>query len=98
MQNVETSLAIRSSGQGLSVPDGFSVLHHLVDENGISFKSVIPQDNQLVIKFESSDQRDAAQCVLYRILPQGFIIAKEDDQSRSVIWFQRLRGEGHRLG
>jgi hypothetical protein len=35
----ESTLAIRPVNQGASVPDGFSVWHHL-DANGIRFKSI----------------------------------------------------------
>lgn len=97
LQNTESTLAIRATSQGMSVPDGFSVLHHL-DANGIAFKSITPQNNQLVIKFDSGAQRDAAQRVLYRSLPRGFIIAREDEGSPATQWLQRLRGDGHRLG
>ncbi|WP_426449474.1 EnvZ/OmpR regulon moderator MzrA [Siccibacter colletis] len=97
LQNHESTLAIRASGHGVSVPDGFSVLHHL-DANGIMIKSITPQDDKLLIKFDSSAERDAARRVLYRTLPQGFIIAQEEEKSPATLWLQRLRGEGHRLG
>ncbi len=42
VQQQEATLAIRPVGQGVSMPDGFSVWHHL-DANGIRFKSITPQ-------------------------------------------------------
>jgi hypothetical protein len=47
---------------GASVPDGFSVWHHL-DANGIRFKSITPQDDVLLIKFDSRAQSAAAKVV-----------------------------------
>ncbi|PSN06281.1 EnvZ/OmpR regulon moderator MzrA [Siccibacter turicensis] len=97
LQSHESTLAIRPSSHGASMPDGFSVLHHL-DANGITIKSITPQDDILLIKFDSSAERDAARRVLYRTLPRGFIIAQEEEKSPAPHWLQRLRGEGHRLG
>ncbi len=37
VQQQEATLAIRPVGQGIGMPDGFSVWHHL-DANGIRFK------------------------------------------------------------
>ncbi len=39
LRQQESTLAIRAVNQGASMPDGFSVLHHL-DANGIHFKSI----------------------------------------------------------
>ena len=39
VQQQESTLAIRPVSQGISMPDGFSVWHHL-DANGIRFKSM----------------------------------------------------------
>ncbi|MVY95029.1 EnvZ/OmpR regulon moderator MzrA, partial [Enterobacteriaceae bacterium 8376wD7] len=52
VQQQEATLAIRPVGQGVSMPDGFSVWHHL-DANGIRFKSITPQKDGLLIKFDS---------------------------------------------
>ena len=40
LQHQESTLAIRPVSQGTSVPDGFSIWHHL-DANGIRFKSMV---------------------------------------------------------
>lgn len=93
----ESTLAIRPVSSSVSLPDGFSVWHHL-DANGIHFKSITPQNNGLVIKFESSDQSAAAKAVLDRTLPQGYIIALQDDDSLTPAWLTRLRNTTHRLG
>lgn len=42
LRQQESTLAIRAVNQGASMPDGFSVLHHL-DANGIHFKSITPK-------------------------------------------------------
>ncbi len=80
------------------MPDGFSIWHHL-DAHGIRFKSITPQNDALVIKFDSSDQSAAAKKVLDRTLPQGYIIAQQDDdQDLAPQWLSRLRDAPHRLG
>ncbi|MCV4932568.1 EnvZ/OmpR regulon moderator MzrA, partial [Escherichia coli] len=55
VQQQEATLAIRPVGQGIGMPDGFSVWHHL-DANGIRFKSITPQKDGLLIKFDSTAQ------------------------------------------
>lgn len=59
----ESTLAIRAVNQGASMPDGFSIWHHL-DANGIRFKSITPQNDALLITFDSSAQSAAAKVVL----------------------------------
>ena len=71
--------------------------HHL-DANGIRFKSITPQDDVLLIKFDSSAQSAAAKAVLDRTLPQGYIIAQQDDDSHVASWMSRLRDTSHRFG
>jgi len=93
----ESTLAIRPVNQGSSIPDGFSVWHHL-DANGIRFKSITPENNSLLIKFDSSDQSAAAKEVLDRSLPSGYIIAQQDDDSQATLWLSRLRDTSHRFG
>lgn len=97
VQHQESTLAIRPIGQGVSVPDGFSVWHHL-DANGIRFKSITPQDDILLIKFDSSAQSAAAKVVLESSLPHGYIIALQDDDNRTALWLTRLRDTSHRFG
>ncbi|MBM3070058.1 EnvZ/OmpR regulon moderator MzrA [Enterobacter sp. RHBSTW-00994] len=97
VQHQESTLAIRSVNQGASMPDGFSIWHHL-DANGIRFKSITPQDDVLLIKFDSSAQSAAAKAVLDRTLPQGYIIAQQDDNSQAAAWLSRLRDTSHRFG
>jgi hypothetical protein len=98
LQQRESSIAIRPVSANISMPDGFSVWHHL-DANGIRFKSITPEDDALVIKFESSDQSAAAKEVLDRTLPHGYIIAQQDDDDTlAPQWLSRLRDTPHRLG
>ena len=97
LQNRESTLAIRPIAQNTSVPDGFSICHHL-DANGIHFKSITPQNDTLLIKFESSAQSAAAKEVLDRTLPHGYIVALQDDESQTSAWLSRLRDTTHRFG
>ncbi|MGL4725412.1 MAG: EnvZ/OmpR regulon moderator MzrA [Scandinavium sp.] len=98
LQKRESTLAIRPLSSNISMPDGFSVWHHL-DANGIRFKSITPQNDGLVIKFESSDQSAAAKEVLDRTLPHGYIIAQQDeDQDLAPQWLSRLRDAPRRFG
>ena len=65
---------IRPVGQGIGMPDGFSVWHHL-DANGIRFKSITPQKDGLLIKFDSTARArrrkkfSAALCHMVILLP-----------------------------
>lgn len=93
----ESTLSIRAVHQGTSMPDGFSIWHHL-DANGIQFKSITPQKDTLLITFDSSAQSAAAKVVLDKSLPQGYIIAQLDDDNQAVQWLSRLRDTPHRLG
>lgn len=97
LQQRESTLAIRPASQSVSVPDGFSIWHHL-DANGIRFNSIIPQNDTLLIKFDSSAQSAAAKVVLDRTLPHGYIIAQQDDDDKAAVWLSRLRDTPHRLG
>lgn len=97
LQHQESTLAIRPVNQGASVPDGFSIWHHL-DANGIRFKSITPQDDVLLIKFDSSAQSAAAKVVLDRTLPHGYIIAQQEDNSQTAAWLSLLRDTSHRFG
>jgi len=94
LQQRESTLAIRPGNQSVSVPDGFSVWH----ANGIRFKSITPKNDTLVITFDSSAQSAAAKVVLDRTLPQGYIIALQDDDDQTAAWLTRLRDTPHRLG
>ena len=97
LQNRESTLAIRPIAQNTSVPDGFSIWHHL-DANGIHFKSITPLNDTLLIKFESSAQSAAAKEVLDRTLPHGYIVALQDDDNQTSAWLSRLRDTTHRFG
>lgn len=97
VQNQESTLAIRSLNQGTTMPDGFSIWHHL-DANGIRFKSITPQKDALLIKFESSAQSAAAKKVLDSTLPRGYVIAQQEDDHKAVTWLTLLRDTSHRFG
>lgn len=97
MQRTESTLQIRASQQGISMPDGFFVWHHL-DANGIRFKSITPENNSLLIKFDSSAQSEAAKAVLYKTLPHGYVIAQQDEDNSASAWLSRLRTQASRIG
>ena len=97
VQQQESTLAIHPVTQGVGMPDGFSVWHHL-DANGIRFKSITPQKDGLLIKFDSSEQSIAAKEVLGRALPHGYIIALLEDENTPTAWLSRLRDVPHRFG
>ncbi len=97
LQTHESTLAIRPVIQGSSVPDGFSIWHHL-DANGIRFKSITPQNDVLLITFDSSAQSADAKKVLDRTLPQGYIIAQQDDPNQAALWLTRLRDTSRLAG
>ena len=93
----ESTLAIRAVNQGASMPDGFSIWHQL-DANGIRFKSITPQDNALLITFESSEQSAAAKRVLDSTLPHVYVIALQDEDTDPASWLSLLRDTSHRFG
>ncbi|MFS2221215.1 EnvZ/OmpR regulon moderator MzrA [Pantoea sp. B65] len=84
----ETALQIRASRQGTSLPDGFYVWQRL-NAQGIQIKSITPEHDALVIKFDSQEQSTAAQKALRELLPYGFEIA-EIDSSSTKSWFSRI--------
>lgn len=93
----ESTLAIRAINQGTTMPDGFSVWHHL-DANGIRFKSITPKNDTLLITFDSSAQSAAAKVVLGRTFPHGYIIAQQDEDNQASQWLSLLRDTSHRFG
>ncbi|MBS0849201.1 EnvZ/OmpR regulon moderator MzrA [Citrobacter sp. JGM124] len=91
----ETTIEIRVARQGNSLPDGFYVWHHL-DANGIRFKSITPQNNNLLITFASSAQSEAAKEVLNRALPGGYVIDQRDSNNQDALtWLSILRVSKH---
>ncbi|WP_300004656.1 EnvZ/OmpR regulon moderator MzrA [uncultured Cedecea sp.] len=89
----ETTIEISVARQGNSLPDGFYVWHHL-DAHGIRFKSITPQNNNLLITFASSAQSNAAKEVLHRALPGGYIIDQQESNSQNAMtWLSILRSE-----
>lgn len=85
----ESALQIRASRQGISLPDGFYVYQRL-SAQGIKIKSITPENNALVIKFDSQEQSVAAEKVLHALLPEGFDIARMND-TRSHQWISHIR-------
>jgi hypothetical protein len=96
VQQQESTLTIHPVSQGVSMPDGFSVWHHL-DANGIRFKSITPQKDGLLIKFDSSAQGSprkkcwAAPCRMVILLLCW-------RKNTPTAWLSRLRDAPHRLG
>lgn len=71
----ETALQIRVSRQGTTLPDGFYVYQRLNAE-GIHIKSITPDNNALVIRFDTEEQSLAAEKFLHQMLPYGFDIGQ----------------------
>ncbi|WP_128179106.1 EnvZ/OmpR regulon moderator MzrA [[Pantoea] beijingensis] len=85
----ETAVQIRTSHEGIALPDGFYIYQRL-NAQGIQIKSITPDDdNALVIKFDSEEESLAAQKFLHTIFPNGFVIAQIDSPS-SKYWITRL--------
>jgi len=84
----ESALRIRASRQGISLPDGFYV-YQTLSAQGIHIKSITPEQNSLVIKFDSLEQSDAAEKVLRKLLPHGFDIARQENHGASN-WINRI--------
>jgi len=90
----ETALQVRASRQGTTVPDGFYVYQQL-NAAGIHIKSITPDHDSLVIKFDSQEQSVAAEKVLRRLLPEGFDIAHLDQASE---WVSRIGSRKQSIG
>lgn len=84
----ENALQIRASRQGISLPDGFYV-YQTLSAQGIHIKSITPEQNSLVIKFDSLEQSDAAEKVLRKLLPYGFDIARQEGHGAQK-WIKRI--------
>ncbi|BDH44501.1 modulator protein MzrA [Salmonella enterica subsp. enterica serovar Choleraesuis] len=93
----EATLEIRAVREGVSLPDGFFVWHHL-DANGIAFKSITPHRDGLVIRCVTNVQCEAARDVLRRSLPQDYELALREDKSAGASLLARLRTSSHRMG
>ncbi|MDZ7277192.1 EnvZ/OmpR regulon moderator MzrA [Pantoea eucrina] len=70
----ETVIKIRVAHSGSNLPDGF-YLYQQLSAQGVRIKSITPSGDALVIHFENEEQSLAAQKVLQRLLPQGFVVA-----------------------
>ena len=56
----ESTLAIRAVHQGTTMPDGFSIWHHL-DAHGIPFKSITPKNDHGYIIAQQDNNSQAMQ-------------------------------------
>ncbi|AFJ45584.1 EnvZ/OmpR regulon moderator MzrA [Shimwellia blattae] len=97
LQHKEATLEIRATQSGVATPDGFFVWHHL-NANGIAFKSITPHKDALLIKFDSAQQSNEARAVLLRSLPQGYVIAQDDNANFADRLLSRLKPESRHLG
>ncbi|AVJ19409.1 EnvZ/OmpR regulon moderator MzrA [Serratia rhizosphaerae] len=88
MVRTETELRIRSTQQGLSLPDGFYVYQRL-DARGIRIKSITPEGDGLVIRLDSPQQQLLARETLQAILPPGYTIALSELPAPSH-WIRKL--------
>lgn len=84
----EVALQIRTLRQGNTLPDGFYVYQNL-NAQGIRIKSITPDRDSLVIRFESQEQSDAAEKVLRELLPYGFDIARLEGTG-TANWVNRI--------
>ncbi len=70
----ESVVQIRVVHSGTNLPDGF-YLYQQLSAQGVRIKSITSADDALVIHFDNEEQSLAAQKVLRRLLPQGFVVA-----------------------
>ena len=79
----DTVVKIRVAHSGTNLPDGFYLYQQLTAQ-GVRIKSITPAGDALVIHFENEEQSLAAQKVLRRLLPQGFVVASGPQASQQV--------------
>nr|WP_041474274.1 EnvZ/OmpR regulon moderator MzrA [Erwinia sp. Ejp617] len=84
----DSTLQIRASRQGVSLPDGFYV-YQTLSTQGIHIKSITPEQDSLVIRFDSPEQSCAAERVLRELFPQGFDIAHQPGQG-ATSWINHI--------
>ncbi|MTD27541.1 EnvZ/OmpR regulon moderator MzrA [Erwinia sorbitola] len=92
----ESSLHIRASRHGTTLPDGFYV-YQTLSAQGIHIKSITPEQDSLVIKFDSMEQSDAAEKVLRKLLPYGFDIARQQGHG-AANWINRISFSSQSVG
>lgn len=80
----ETVVRIRVAHSGTNLPDGF-YLYQQLSAQGVRIKSITSAGDALVIHFENEEQSLAAQKVLRRLLPQGFVVAAGPQASQQVV-------------
>ncbi len=80
----ETVVQIRVANSGTNLPDGF-YLYQQLSAQGVRIKSITPAGDALVIHFENEEQSLAAQKVLRRLLPQGFVVASGPQASQQSL-------------
>lgn len=80
----DTALQIRAARQGIALPDGFYVYQRL-NAQGIHIKSITPDNDSLVIRFDTQEQSAAAEKVLHQLLPYGFDIDQLDPSASSQL-------------
>lgn len=78
LMHSESGLQIRVARQNGTLPDGF-YLYQQLNAQGIQIKSITPDRDALIIKFDSAEQSLAAQKVLRQLLPGGFTVAHLHD-------------------
>jgi hypothetical protein len=83
MMQHDTVVKIRVAHSGTNLPDGFYLYQQLTAQ-GVRIKSITPSGDALVIHFENEEQSLAAQKVLRRLLPQGFVVASGPQASQQV--------------
>ncbi|MBS0881031.1 EnvZ/OmpR regulon moderator MzrA [Pantoea sp. JGM49] len=79
----DTVVQIRVAHNGTNLPDGF-YLYQQLSAQGVRIKSITPAGDALLIHFENEEQSLAAQKVLKRLLPQGFVVASGPQASQQV--------------
>lgn len=75
----DSALQIRASRQGASLPDGFYV-YQTLQAQGIHIMSITPDQDALVIRFDSNEQRHAAEIVLRELFPDDVDISHQQNQ------------------
>jgi hypothetical protein len=94
--NHDNALQIRPTRPGQTLPDGFFVYQRL-DQQGIRIKSITPEEDTLVVRLESPDQRIQAQEALRTILPMGYIVS-QCNAVESINWVRKLTRDQEKMG
>lgn len=88
-KSAHITLEIHAVNVGDNAPDGFFILRNLENYN-VHFNSIVLKGNILLLTFDSHEQSEQAQRVLFNKLPDGFVIEQHHDIEQHSRWLNKI--------